>query len=151
MAFLKGKGAMTGVNLIAKVYNNSATKDNKSHYIDVQVDARDTRGPEQTNLHLRSDRVMGDDGKTRYNNGAPYSVGQLQEIVKAAGPNTEPILDKDNKAVGTLYGNRDRGFPHRRRHGSRRLGLPAHEWHSDLCSRRNEQDHLGGDSRGYRS
>jgi hypothetical protein len=111
MALLKGKGAMTGVNLIAKVYNNGATKDSKSHYVDVQVDARDTRGPEQTNLHLRSDRVSGNDGKTRYNNGAPYSVGQLQEIVKAAGPNTEPILDKNNNEVGTLYGFKGNVMP----------------------------------------
>src|SRR5438067_159521 len=111
MALLKGKGAMTGVNLIAKVYNNSATKDNKTHYIDVQVDARDPRGPEQTNLHLKSDRIAGEDGKTRYNNGAPYSIGQLQEIVKAAGPNTEPILDKDSKQVGTLYGVKGNVMP----------------------------------------
>lgn len=104
MALLKGKGMMTGVNLIAKVYKTGITKDGKSQYIDVQVDARDPRGPEQTNLHLRSERVTGDDGKTRFNNGAPYSVGQMAEIAKAAGPNTEPILDKGGKEVGTLYG-----------------------------------------------
>lgn len=57
MALLKGKGAMTGVNLIAKVYDNGKTKDGKSVYADVQVDARDPRGPEQTNLHLKSERV----------------------------------------------------------------------------------------------
>ena len=76
MALLKGKGAMTGVNLIAKVYDNGKTKDGKSVYADVQVDARDPRGPEQTNLHLKSERVQGEDGKNRYNNGAPYSVSQ---------------------------------------------------------------------------
>src|SRR2546423_1259928 len=101
MAELKGPGAMTGVNLIAKVYDNGRTKDDKTHFVDVQIDARDPRGPAQTNLHLRSKPIRGDDGKTRFNNGVPYSVGQLQEIVKAAGPNTEPIL-KDNEKVGTL-------------------------------------------------
>ncbi|MFE4334031.1 hypothetical protein ACFRQM_32850 [Streptomyces sp. NPDC056831] len=111
MALLKGKGAMTGVNLIAKVYKNGVTKDGKSQYADVQVDARDPRGPEQANLHLKSDRIKGDDGKTRYNNGAPYSVGQMQEIVKAAGPNTEPITDKDGNEVGTLYGFKGNVMP----------------------------------------
>ncbi|MFF8914185.1 hypothetical protein ACF08M_12875 [Streptomyces sp. NPDC015032] len=111
MALLKGKGAMTGVNLIARVYDNGKTRDGKSHYADVQVDARDPRGPEQTNLHLKSERVKSDDGKTRYNNGAPYSVGQMEEIVKAAGPNKEPILDKDGNSVGTVYGFKGNVMP----------------------------------------
>lgn len=110
MAQLKGKGAMTGVNLIAKVYDNGATKDGKSHYADVQVDSRDPRGPEQTNLHLKSERVKTDDG-VRYNNSAPYSVGQMEEIIKAAGPNKEPLLDKDGNAVGTLYGVKGNVMP----------------------------------------
>lgn len=110
MAQLKGKGAMTGVNLVAKVYDNGATKDGKSHYADVQVDARDSRGPGQTNLHLKSERVKTDNG-VRYNNSAPYSVGQLEEIKKAAGPNTEPLLDKDGNAVGTLYGFKGNVMP----------------------------------------
>ncbi len=111
MALLKGKGAMTGINLIAKVYDNGATKDGKSHFADIQVDARDARGPEQTNLHLKSERVTGEDGKTRFNNSAPYSVGQLEEIVKAAGPNTEPLLDKDGAKVGTVYGVKGNVMP----------------------------------------
>lgn len=104
MALLKGKGAMTGVNLIAKVYKNGVTKDGKTQYADVQLDARDPRGPEQTNLHLKSDRIKGENGKVRYNNGAPYSTSQMEEIARAAGPNTEPILDKDGNEVGTIYG-----------------------------------------------
>ncbi|MFC9756694.1 hypothetical protein [Streptomyces sp. NPDC056921] len=111
MAQLKGKGSMTGVNLIAKVYTNGITKDRKSQYADVQVDARDQRGPEQTSLHLRSDRVVGDDDKVRYNNGAPYSINQMADIVKAAGPNTEPILDRDGNEVGTLYGFKGNVMP----------------------------------------
>lgn len=110
MALLKGKGAMTGVNLLAKVYDNGATKDGKTHYVDVQVDARDARGPEQTNLHLKSERIKSDDPKRQFNNGAPYSTsddpakpGQLQEIIKAAGDNKTPILDKDGAQVGTVY------------------------------------------------
>ena len=111
MALLKGKGAMTGVNLIAKVYKNGRTNDGKTQYADVQVDARDNRGPEQTNLHLKSERYKAEDGTTRYNNGAPYSIGQLEEIVTAAGPNTEPILDKDGNEIGTLYGLKGNVMP----------------------------------------
>lgn len=111
MALLKGKGAMTGVNLIAKVYYNGATNDGKSHYADIQVDARDSRGPEQSNLHMKSERVKGPDGKERFANTAPYSVGQLEEIVKAAGPNTEPLLNKDGEKVGTVYGFKGNVMP----------------------------------------
>lgn len=111
MALLKGKGAMTGVNLIAKVYKNGVTKDGKSQYADVQLDARDPRGPEQTNLNLKSDRIRGENGKVGYNNGAPYSTGQMEEIAKAAGPNTEPILDKDANEVGTIYGFKGNVMP----------------------------------------
>ncbi|WP_327357876.1 hypothetical protein [Streptomyces sp. NBC_01304] len=111
MAVLKGKGSMTGVNLIAKVYKNGVTKDGKSQYADVQLDARDPRGPEQTNLHLKSDRIQGKDGKASYNNGAPYSTGQMEEIIKAAGPNTEPILNRDGNEVGTVYGFKGNVMP----------------------------------------
>lgn len=111
MALLKGKGAMTGVNLIARVYDNSKTKDGKSVFADVQVDARDPRGPGQTNLHLRSERQVGDDGVPRFNNGAPYSVGQMEELIKAAGPNKEPLLDKDGAQIGTLYGFKGNVMP----------------------------------------
>ncbi|KAB7839524.1 hypothetical protein [Streptomyces mobaraensis] len=111
MALLKGKGAMTGVNLIAKVYKNGVTKDGKSQYADIQLDARDPRGPEQTNLHLKSDRVQGENGKVRYNHGTPYSTGQMEEIVKAAGPNAEPILDKGGNEVGIIYGFKGNVIP----------------------------------------
>ncbi|MFD7537477.1 MULTISPECIES: hypothetical protein [unclassified Streptomyces] len=111
MALLKGKGAMTGVNLIAKVYKNGVTKNGTSQYADVQLDARDSRGPEQTNLHLKSDRVQDEDGKVRYEHDAPYSIGQIKEIVKAAGPNTEPILNRQGAEVGTLYGFKGNVMP----------------------------------------
>lgn len=111
MAVLKGKGSMTGVNLVARVYDNGATKDGKSHYADVQVDARDSRGPEQTNLHLKSERVTAPDGSTRFNNGAPYSIGQMDAIKEAAGPNTEPLRNEAGDKVGTVYGFKGNVMP----------------------------------------
>lgn len=111
MALLKGKGAMTGVNLLAKVYDNGKTKDGKSHYADIQVDARDPRGPEQTNLHLKSERVQRPDGEQGYTNTAPYSTGQMEEIIKAAGPNKEPLLNMADEPVGTVYGFKGNVMP----------------------------------------
>ncbi|MEV0443611.1 hypothetical protein AB0I84_23685 [Streptomyces spectabilis] len=111
MALLRGKGATTGVNLIAKVYKNDVTQDGNTQYVDVQIDARDPRGREQTNLHLKSYRVQGEDGRDRYNNGAPYSTSQMEEIVKAAGPNIEPILNKDGNEIGTIYGFKGNVMP----------------------------------------
>ncbi|MFJ8212580.1 hypothetical protein [Streptomyces sp. NPDC096033] len=111
MALLRGPGAMTGVNLIAIAYKKGFTSNGKSQYADIQLDARDLRGPKQTNLHLKSDRVQGEDGKVRYNNGAPYSTGQMEEIARAAGPNTEPILDKDGNEIGTIYGFKGNVMP----------------------------------------
>lgn len=86
MANLKGPGSMKAVNLIAVTYPNNATKDGKSQYMDVQIDARDSRGPEQSNLHLVTQRVE-HEGKTRINNGAPYSAAQFAAIKEAAGTN----------------------------------------------------------------
>lgn len=103
MAQLRGPGSMTGVNLLAKVYDNGVTKDGKFRFVDAQIDARDQRGPAQTNLHLTSQRVTDKDGKTRYNNGAAYSTGQFEEIVKAAGPNFEPITNKDGEEIGRIF------------------------------------------------
>lgn len=104
MAVLTGKGAMTDVNLVARVYDNAVTKDGKFHYSDVQVDARDPRAKDQTNLHLRSQQVQDKDGNRTWNNQARYAASQLDQIKEAAGPNKEPILNKDGEQIGTDYG-----------------------------------------------
>lgn len=105
MARLKGKGSMTQVNLLAKTYDNATTKDGKTQFIDVQIDHRDPRGSYQLpgQHHLVSQRTAGPDGETRYNNGAAYSKGQFDKIVETAGPNHEPIFDKDNNKIGAIY------------------------------------------------
>ncbi|MFC4048388.1 hypothetical protein ACFOY4_01720 [Actinomadura syzygii] len=103
MAQLKGKGAFTAVNLLAKTYNNNVTRDGKTRYIDVMIDHRDERGRTQTNLHLASRRTKDDEGNVRYNNGAPYSAGQFDKIVETAGPNVEPILDRAGREIGRVF------------------------------------------------
>lgn len=91
MAILRGDGAMTDVNLIARTYFNATTKDGKTQFLDVQVDHRDQRGPGQANLHLRSEKQA--DGK--YNNGAAMTSEQFAKIREAAGANALPVLNKD--------------------------------------------------------
>ncbi|MDT8913573.1 hypothetical protein [Amycolatopsis sp. PS_44_ISF1] len=95
---------MTEINLLARVFPTNLTKDGKTQYVDVQVDARDSRASGQTNLHLRSERVERDDNKPRWSYGVPYSTNQMAEIIKAAGPNREPIANKDGTQIGTVYG-----------------------------------------------
>lgn len=87
MANLKGPGSMKGVNLVAVTFPNSVTRDGKSRYLDVQVDAKDPRGPGQTNLHLVTERVKDKQDQDRINNGAPYSTAQFAAIKEAAGTN----------------------------------------------------------------
>lgn len=103
---LKGKGGFSGVNTVIAAYDKSVHVNEKTgattQWLDVQVDARDPRGKDDTNLHLYSERQEVD-GKTRYGNGAAYSERQFGVIREAAGPNHEPILNKDGEQVGTLY------------------------------------------------
>lgn len=99
MAILRGEGAMTNVNLIAKTYFNNATKDGKTQFLDVQIDHRDQRGADQSNLHLKSD--LQQDG--RYNNGSAYTADQFAKIRGAAGPNTEPVQDVNGNEVGRSF------------------------------------------------
>ncbi|MFJ2662593.1 hypothetical protein [Arthrobacter koreensis] len=87
MANIKGPGSMKAVELIAVTYPNNVTRDGKSRYLDVQVNAKDPRGPGQTNLHLVTTRSTGPDGKPRISNGAPYSTAQFEAIKEAAGDN----------------------------------------------------------------
>ena len=103
MAILKGPGAFTDVNLIAVQYDKSMTKNGKSAYLDMQIDAQDKRGPNQTSLHLVSDRQKDAEGNVRWNNGAPYSTDQLNTIKEAAGDNTIRVKNVDGEEIGTAY------------------------------------------------
>jgi hypothetical protein len=102
MAYLQGEGAMTNINLIVKTHFNNVTKNGKSQFLDAMVDHRDPRGPSQTNLHLVS-RKQEHNGKTSYNNGAGYSMDQFEKIKAAAGPNTEPVTNKDGEQIGEAF------------------------------------------------
>lgn len=74
MVQLKGEGSMTDVQLLAITYPNNVTKDGKTRYLDIQVNADDPRVEGQTNLHAVTKREKGADGKDRYNSSAPYTL-----------------------------------------------------------------------------
>lgn len=82
---LRGDGSMTKRQLLVVTYDNNVTKDGKTRYLDVQLDARDEHGAGQTNLHAVTKREKDKEGKDRYTNGAPYSVDQFEAIKAAAG------------------------------------------------------------------
>lgn len=88
MANLTGPGSMKAINLIAVTYPSNVTKDGKTQYLDVSINAEDPRGRGQTNLHLVMNRTTDPKtGKPRIGNGAPYSQDQFKAIKEAAGDN----------------------------------------------------------------
>lgn len=110
MANLKGPGAMTDVNLIARVYDSAVYTNEKTgkttRFVDVMVDARDQRGQGDKNLHISTRKETAKDGKERYNNTAAYSAdqeGQFAKMVEAAGPNGVPVLNKQGEKVGSAF------------------------------------------------
>lgn len=113
MAILRGKGAFTGVNLLARTYDDNVTKDGKTQYIDFQVDSRDPRGPGQQVLSLIRHEVS----PGKFNNSAPFSQSQYDAVKEAAGDNKTPILDKEGNAIGTLYAFKANVMPSSRRDG----------------------------------
>lgn len=100
---------MTNRKLVVVTYDNSVTKDGKTRYLDVQLDARDPLAKGQTNLHATTTY---DKEKDRYNNGAPYSVGQYEDMVKAAGdnitklPNGATVMTLDASLMVQTRGNK---------------------------------------------
>lgn len=103
MAVLKGTGSMKDVNLVGRIYDNAYSKNGKTGFVDLQVDARDQRGPGQVNLHLKSERQKLDDGRTVYNNTAAYSADQVQTMLEAAGDQVQPILNKEGVEIGKEF------------------------------------------------
>lgn len=113
MVNLKGKGSMSGKNLLVVAYDSSIGKgdEGKLNFLDVQLDHRDPSGPGQSNLHAVSKEaknkdgssMTGKDGKSLYNHNVNYYDKQLTAIKEVAGPNQEPLLNKEGEAVGTVY------------------------------------------------
>lgn len=105
MVALRGKGAMTNVNLLMVQYDNARNVNQngkETRFPNIQVDSRDPRAAGQTQLHVHSKRD--EKSKSGYNNDVPLSREQFDAISQAAGPNTEPLLNQEGDQVGTVYG-----------------------------------------------
>lgn len=104
----QGENSMKGVELFVMAYDSNVHKDKetgeiKNHYLDVRMHPEDRRADKQSNLALVS-KTKEYDGKKVYDNKAPYAAKQMDAIKEAAGDNKTPLLTKDGKEIGTIYG-----------------------------------------------
>lgn len=95
----RGKEAFTARELIAVHFPNQVTKDGKTSFLDIQMNAEGLAKDEhQANLHLATSRREVD-GKQYINNTVGYSAAQFDEIKKAAGDNVVTL-----ESGATVYG-----------------------------------------------
>lgn len=101
MANLRGKGAMTDVNLIAVSYDKAESETSK--WVDVQIDHRDKRAQGQSNLHLYGKPEQKQDGSPGWTNNQPYSIDkQWNKMLEAADENVAPKRDIEGNIVGKV-------------------------------------------------
>lgn len=108
MANFRGKSTK-GVDLAVAVYDKSVaidkeTQEVKAQYVNAGIhpDSPLAQGPDQTILALNSKRD--ENSKSGYNNSAPYSGNQYEQMLAAAGDNVAPLLNKDGETVGKVLG-----------------------------------------------
>lgn len=107
---LTGKGAMTNRSLLVITYPNSVTKNGKTQYADVQLNADEPDAAGKTDLHVSSVRktlpenVAAKLGKKfDWVNTQPYSMSQLDAIKEAAGDNFVVAPKADGTPGPTVY------------------------------------------------
>lgn len=105
-----GPGAMTNRPLLAVIYPNSVTKNGKTQFIDVQLNADDPAAPGNSDLHVSSVRkTLPDDVAARLGkkfdwvNTQPYSMTQIEAIKEAAGDNFVVVSKADGTPGPTVY------------------------------------------------
>lgn len=106
MANLRGPGAMTDVNLIARLYDNAQHTNkngNTSYFVDVMVDGRNESAKGDPNLHIATQRTKDANGKQRISNTQPYAQPQLDKLLVAAGDNVTPIKNQAGEAIGKAF------------------------------------------------
>lgn len=112
MVFLKGTGAFKDLNLVAVHYDKAVSRDKETNEIkgralEFQLDARDAKAADQSNLNLVSKRDgKNPDGSDRHRNGTFYSAAQSNKMIEVAqqSGNVFPVNDKDGNKVGVGFG-----------------------------------------------
>ena len=127
MVYLKDKDR-TNIDVVARVYDTSkaTTKNGKTvQWAGFAVHPDDPRfdGSPWLIQEQRKEKVIGEDGKPVlgkdgrptykplikdgkpvYTNEEPLYENQIKQLVEAAGDNKTPLLSKEGKEIGTLYG-----------------------------------------------
>ena len=94
MAILRGKGSMSGVELVVVEYPNAHSKAGDRFFLDAQVRPVEGVAPQQVPHLVSKKREL--DGRTVYDHQAGYSVSQRDAIVAAAGDNFVQMPERDS-------------------------------------------------------
>lgn len=101
MAILRGKGAMSGVELVVVEYPNAHSKAGDRFFLDAQVRPVEGVAPQRVPHLVSKKREL--DGRTVYNYQAGYSVSQRDAIVAAAGDNFVQMPERDGHPGPRVY------------------------------------------------
>lgn len=101
MAILRGKGSMSGVELVVVEYPNAHSKAGDRFFLDAQVRPVEGVAPQQVPHLVSKKREL--DGRTVYDHQAGYSVSQRDAIVAAAGDNFVQMPERDGHPGPRVY------------------------------------------------
>ena len=101
MAILRGKGSMSGVELVVVEYPNAHSKAGDRFLLDVQVRPVEGVAPQQVSHLVSKKREL--DGRTVYDHQAGYSVSQRDAIVAAAGDNFVQMPERNGHPGPRVY------------------------------------------------
>ena len=99
MAILRGKGSMSGVELVVVEYPNAHSKAGDRFFLDAQVRPVEGVAPQQVPHLVSKKREL--DGRTVYDHRTGYSVSQRDAIVAAAGDNFVQMPERDGLVINT--------------------------------------------------
>lgn len=101
MAILRGKGSMSGIELVVVEYPNAHSKDGARFFLDAQVRPVEGVTPQQVPHLVSKKREF--DGRTVFDHQAGYSVSQRDAIVAAAGDNFVQMPERDGHPGPRVY------------------------------------------------
>ena len=101
MAILRGKGSMSGVELVVVEYPNAHSNTGDRFFLDAQVRPVEGVAPQQVPHLVSKKREL--DGRTVYDHQAGYSVSQRDAIVAASGDNFVQMPERNGHPGPRVY------------------------------------------------
>lgn len=101
MAILRGKGSMSGVELVVVEYPNAHSKNGARFFLDAQVRPVEGVAPQRVPHLVSETREL--DGRTVYDHQAGYSASQRDAIVAAAGDNFVQMPERNGHPGPCVY------------------------------------------------